>query len=499
MFLMRDRDCGDCRGGDHCAKCLRIDPKVYGVCVPRYQVKKFSCEFRHSGAGAEDFLYAIERVISDASIEPVGKGLKHVVANLYLNRVTRHNKRDSYVDFAGKRVGWKAINKAVEALGKVHMLVREEGIKGKSSGKIKPTLAFLLLASHYVPIFINSPRAVILNTRLTREEKKAGKQKQKLPVGDVGSSIGKHERMLNELREFLDKHPLLLMRSPKEVRVMQPVLSMKFTANFRLNGRIYPEGDNGYSLLSTDNANYQNIVREDRRILWLDGELVAEPDFSAHHIRLLYALENASYDRIYSDGDPYHLELNGEVVDRGICKKIVMISVNSIDRKEVIASYREQMETFVDSRETKGKKVRKAPYCNNISEVFDAFVEKHHVIAKHFCNGGNTGLKLGKIEGAIMVNAMHDLMKKGIPAYPVHDSLLVPQSKEQEAIEALEKAYHKAIRALKRKNYGEPVIKPNDKPRRRFRAMEELDSYNCDLRTFGYKNLWIQAKLTKTI
>ena len=473
IHMFRDPDCGDCKGGDHCPKCLLLDPKAYGVSVPRYQVGKFSCDFRPSGAGADDLLYAIQRRISDAGIDPIGKGLQHVVANLCKNRATRHNKRDTYVDLNGQKIGWKAINKAVEGLCKVYLLVREKGVKGRSAGIIKPTWAFQFLASRYMPLFVNSPRAVILKTRPTREEKKEGKRAQRLPISNVGSSIGKLESRLNEIREFLDKHPLLLMRHPNEVRVMKPILSMQFSGSFRLNGRVYPVGDNGYNLLSMGNDSYQNIVREERRILWLDGELVAEPDFSAHHIRLLYALENTCYDDCYSDRDPYHLILNGGTVDRGICKKIVMIAVNSTSRNEAIASYRKQMETFVDSRERRGEKVREAPYCSNISDVFDAFVEKHDVIAKHFRNGGNTGLKLGKIEGAIMVNAMYDLMKQGIPAYPVHDSLLVPQSKENKAIKALEKAYHQAMRALKRKNYGEPVIAPNDKPRVRFRPLEQ--------------------------
>jgi hypothetical protein len=85
-------------------------------------------------------------------------------------------------------------------------------------------------------------------------------------------------------------------------------------------------------------------------------------------------------------------------------------------------------------------------------------MEKHKAVSKWFGSSKKNGLKLHKIEGAIMVRAMHSLMKKGIPSAPVHDSLIVPENNEREAIEALIKAYHYTLKAKRLKGYDEPKI-----------------------------------------
>jgi hypothetical protein len=41
------------------------------------------------------------------------------------------------------------------------------------------------------------------------------------------------------------------------------------------------------------------------------------------------------------------------------------------------------------------------------------------------------------VESEIVIGTMQELMRRGIPSMPVHDSLIVPESKERAAVDVL--------------------------------------------------------------
>jgi hypothetical protein len=63
-----------------------------------------------------------------------------------------------------------------------------------------------------------------------------------------------------------------------------------------------------------------------------------------------------------------------------------------------------------------------------MKELKAAFCEKHPLIADHF--GTNIGFELMMVESRIMLGVLHDLSRMGIVALPMHDGVMVPQSKE---------------------------------------------------------------------
>jgi hypothetical protein len=61
-------------------------------------------------------------------------------------------------------------------------------------------------------------------------------------------------------------------------------------------------------------------------------------------------------------------------------------------------------------------------------------------IGDALCKGG-VGVFLQNLEGQILLNAMDDLLNKGILSLPVHDSLFIQYLFEKEAINAIEKSW----------------------------------------------------------
>jgi len=449
ILLQRDTDCGDCLGGDHCLKCLFLDPKRRDTFKPPKAEIWLTGDLRPGGQGADDILYALKWELKEMGLftAAVDKGFTVVVANLCEAVVVRHNRRDRIVDF-GQKISRHSLAETVDSLESAGFLTRTDGKRGKEAGAFSGTDLFYRLVAAYNPQWVKEPRAVILRDRTT---------KNPIPNSHLSRSQEKLSRWLEEVNRFNHDRPLLLIRSPKDLSVFRTQLSQIFSGSMRLGGRVYAAG-----------GSYQNIPNADRKQLWFCGEAVAEPDFSAHHIRLAYALEGISYRSIHRDDDPYHLEIDGELIDRNVCKLIVLIGINSGSKKETLSAYSQKVLND------------EAPERENLSEVYDAFLGKHSPIRHWFGSGRDNGLKLHKLEGEIMIRAMHSLMKDGVPSYPVHDSLIVPESKELVAIEAMEQAYHQTLKSAGRKVLDPPVIdgaNPNNQSSQKGRNLNRLPCY----------------------
>ena len=53
--------------------------------------------------------------------------------------------------------------------------------------------------------------------------------------------------------------------------------------------------------------------------------------------------------------------------------------------------------------------------------------------------------KLQYIESTVMKNTVMELLGEGIPAYPVHDSVIVPESSKVQAIEILQRQFETEV------------------------------------------------------
>jgi hypothetical protein len=408
-----------------------------------------SCEYRAIGVGAEKLLQAIEdKLECNRSVE-----LEKVVANLCVNHKTKHDRRGGCYDQDYQLISRNKLTKAVDELERVDLLERYRGVKRVKVGGFFATPLLQEWIDLYKPVFKRTPRTIIfkkkeitegtdINGNLYHEPKSTEITPKRT------KEIKKYGGWLNEINTFTESQCLELpeavvekynrnrKKEDKELRTnYYPIFRLIFSKYSLYGGRVYAE-----------HGSYQIIPRELRKLLLINGEPVVEPDFSANHIHLIYALGEVRYADLYNDGDPYYLEINGKQVDRKICKLIVLVALNSESKEATLAAYKKKVKDCT------------APPCENLSEIYDCFMEKHKAVSKWFGSSKKNGLKLHKIEGAIMVRAMYLLMKKGIPSAPVHDSLIVPENNEREAIEALIKAYHYTLKAKRLKGYDEPKI-----------------------------------------
>ena len=77
------------------------------------------------------------------------------------------------------------------------------------------------------------------------------------------------------------------------------------------------------------------------------------------------------------------------------------------------------------------------------AKVEAAIRSRHGPIASLF--GCMAGLELMKLEGDILVMALLDLARQGIPALGMHDGLMVAKSRKQQAWTAMEEASRKLL------------------------------------------------------
>ena len=428
--LLKDTDCGDCSGGLHCAKCLWLDRRRSTPLQPSKSERWMNFDLVPDGRYTDDFLYHIRSLLSDLGLltKSVDRAVHHVIANLQHSTIVHHNRRSSMVTPNGDKVSRQNINDAVDTLEAVGLLSKTKGTKGRVS-TISGTAEFWITTSLYGPKWKIEPHPTIIHNRSDHS---------RTPPEKTSRLQSRLDKWLTEINKFNHDHPLLLMKTPKDRLIIRPTLRRVFNDGMQLGGRVYAIG-----------GSYQGFEREDRRILWLEGQRVAEPDFSAHHIRLAYTLEGSGYSDIHGcDNDPYHIMIDGEVVDRDICKTLALVGINNISETETLRSYRKKVAAG------------KAPPCDGdeLKDIYRSFLEKHAPIHHWFGTSKENGLRLHKIEGEIMIRAMHKLMKQGIPSYPLHDSLIVPESARQQAISAMTEAYHQTLKAMKLSDFDEPRI-----------------------------------------
>jgi hypothetical protein len=183
--------------------------------------------------------------------------------------------------------------------------------------------------------------------------------------------------------------------------------------SWKLGGRFY-------------GSEVQNLPKELRKYITLNGEPSVELDYSSMHLRMLYHLRGLEAP----DGDLYDF---GE--ERDLNKLVALIIINCEPEhdevKAVGAKFRDN-----GLRETRGDEILKHAYIRNLINDFKA---AHPAIAEDFCSG--CGLKLQYRDSLIMEDILKHFIRKEVPIIPVHDSVIVPVSHDDEAKEVMKETY----------------------------------------------------------
>jgi len=221
------------------------------------------------------------------------------------------------------------------------------------------------------------------------------------------------EATLRSYNAFLSKYELALSLSTLEVRDflqsrrIAPIdytrirLYRIFNEDFTSGGRFY----RGW---------WQNIPRELRKHITIDGEPCSELDYSGQHLLLLYDFEGDEYSWLRGlNNDPYSLEDYGEDV-RDLLKRSVLVLVNSSNETQAIRAIREKINyefPYLDSTDV------------YIRSLIEALADKHPEIEEHLFSG--RGGELQYQDSQIAEYVLKDMQARGQPVLPVHDSFIV--------------------------------------------------------------------------
>jgi hypothetical protein len=155
----------------------------------------------------------------------------------------------------------------------------------------------------------------------------------------------------------------------------------------------------------------QNIPKEERPWMTLNGFPVDKHDYSAFYPGLLYALVGEA-----CDGDPYTIP----GWPREITKPILNIVLNAKTGTAAVRAAAKKLKELGDDG-SQGERHAKA------RTIIAALKDRNEPIAAHFHS--DVGKHLMLHESRLLEWNMRALMKLEIPFVPLHDALLVPEHK----------------------------------------------------------------------
>jgi hypothetical protein len=189
------------------------------------------------------------------------------------------------------------------------------------------------------------------------------------------------------------------------VNIGNTALFRIFNESFRHGGRFY-----GHFI--------QSLPKAIRAQLTIGNEPVAEPDYSAHHLRILYALRG-----LPPLDDPYLLA----GWDRGMVKLAALILINAPTLQSAVGAI--------------GQRCR--INWRTALRLIEAIKARHAPIEAHFHSGA--GRWLQRIDAEMAERVLLGLIRQGYPALPIHDSFVVPAKREGIACEQMAEAFETVI------------------------------------------------------
>ena len=169
-------------------------------------------------------------------------------------------------------------------------------------------------------------------------------------------------------------------------------------------------------LYSAGLGSYQSLPSADRARMLINGQPVAEVDIRAAHLMLVYGLVGAGKPRRWLRRDPYVSPSYPRDVLKGAI--LAMLGKGSTLTRWPLGIHTRLKERGHDPKAAK------------IRDVCQAAMKLHPVLQAWFARSGSS-MTLMFIEAEIILATMRWCVGQGIPAYPVHESLIVPASNAQ--------------------------------------------------------------------
>ena len=320
---------------------------------------------------------------------------------------------DSYTAF--ERVSFKVLVKHhVETLVAMGWLSKHSGFRYGEQRRLtrlellEPMLKWL----KNIPVNANDiERPAPKSSVLVKDENKNVIQ---LPAA-FDEELGRRQRRLNQVNEAFAKSFFDLFLSENELEDLdgrmlggaeldpdQPPfldLSAKYLTRI-FNNSSLEQGGRFYR------GWWQNIPKEFRPLICINGDFTTEMDYSAIHPTLLYALEGKEMP--YED--PYVCGLLTEEL-RSVTKRAFNILFNAADREQAVKAIRNQ--SLLQNSSSNG--------FHDEQTLIDLIYDSHSLIGSYF--GSGYGVKLQYLDSEIAEAVMLRMLPE--PCLPVHDSFIV--------------------------------------------------------------------------
>ncbi len=236
-------------------------------------------------------------------------------------------------------------------------------------------------------------------------------------------------RMQREMAEINDAiaRTTIALDSPKAlhegpiIRVDKAVLYPEMTSQWRVfsrgsfakHGRVY----GGW---------WQNVPKDIRPSLVIEGEPVCELDYSAHHCRMCYVLADA----LVPDGDPYLIPGWDTKEGRKLCKRAFVILINAPTEKAALSAL---------AMEIEGSKCTHTESRMKAAAVIEAVRSHHEALGRFFCS--DAAMTLMRYDSDMAIRVVRSLLTRRIAALAIHDSFIVQQRYKGDLSEVMEEAW----------------------------------------------------------
>ncbi len=159
---------------------------------------------------------------------------------------------------------------------------------------------------------------------------------------------------------------------------------------------------------------WQQIGKELRRGIFINGNPTVEVDFKAQHVSILNAQLGASvvYDPYMVNADLFP-EFDRDLV-RGWCKSLVLTALNARSRSSAYNAFRSGAKTGSPEKHLKN---------SDLKRLLDAFTEKNPHLRDFLSS--DQGITLMYSDGLIAADIINSLTEKNIPVLAIHDSFIV--------------------------------------------------------------------------
>ncbi|WP_108519980.1 hypothetical protein [Bradyrhizobium algeriense] len=249
---------------------------------------------------------------------------------------------------------------------------------------------------------------------------------QKTPDTD---KVQKLRAQVAELNTFFAQHALAhpTIRHLGWVRKFHQATSLQ-AYRWNKGGRLYS--------YPQDATCYQHLSEVKRLEMRIDGEGVVEIDISSSYLSIFYAWCDQQLD---TDTDAYRDILGPKELDRQVAKFWINASFGN---GQLLTMWTKKFkQDFLERLEKKGMAPDAFdPKAYSMSGIRERVLRRHPILQRLGDKIRGRVRDWGDlmfVESEIIIGTMQELMRRGIPSMPVHDSLIVPESREAVAVDAL--------------------------------------------------------------